>query len=92
MTTARSVLWSGLEHDRHLALIDDALDTLEATDERTMSKLRDEIADVRVEVRAGFVECKADSKATRRLLTGLLVTIVGSSVAIMFTVLVAVAS
>jgi hypothetical protein len=75
----RHSLWSDLPVDRHLALVDDALDTHEVAVAAMEVRLQEQM-------KVGFARCEEDSKSQKRLLVGLLVSIVASSVAILLTV------
>lgn len=90
--SGRAALWGQIDSERHLALIDDALDANDDAHQRMDGALRAEMVEIRTEMRLGFKECEARDKGNRRLLVGLLVSIVASSVGIMFTVLIAGAS
>lgn len=87
--SGRANLWAAIPDDKHLALIDDALDANDGAHQRMAGEVRASFIEVRAEMHAGFGRCEADSKAQRRLLVGLLISIVASSVGIMFTVLAA---
>ena len=85
--SGRAALWGQIEPERHLALIDDALDANDDAHQRMAGEVRASFIEVRLEMREGFKECEERDKAARRLLVGLLMSIVASSVGIMFTVL-----
>jgi hypothetical protein len=87
--SGRAALWGQIDVERHLALIDDDLDKNDDAHQRMVGELRAALIEVRTEMKAGFVECENRDKGNRRLLVGLLVSIVASSVGIMFTVLIA---
>ena len=72
-----------------MALVGAALDVNDLDHQRMAGEVRASFIEVRLEMREGFKECEDRDKASRKLLVTLLVSIVLSSVGIMFTVLAA---
>lgn len=85
---SRASLWQDIDQPRHFALIDDALDVNDA--EHRLIREASAAIEARLvaKMEAGFARCEQDSDGLRKLLVGLLIAMVTTSITIVGTVLV----